>query len=449
LLAPRASEKGLEVVFRYAPDTPSRLIGDPGRFRQIVLNLTSNAIKFTERGQVLVEVSCLEKGERDALIRISVEDTGIGIPEDRQAEIFHKFTQADSSTTRRYGGTGLGLAIAQQLTGLMGGRIGVSSTPGRGSTFWLELRLFRDKEERMDPPAATALRGIPVLIVDDNPTNRRVLGEQLASWGMLPGEADNAQRALMLLQKGLDSGSPFRIAILDYLLPGMHGEKLAQRIRSDSSFEATALVLLVPLGLPVVQAATALDARLTKPVRPAKLQETLLRILFSSRPAETIESLEILGSRLKPAVSRRALLVEDNIVNQRLAVAILEKLGCQVEVTANGKQAIEAWSRQPFDVVFMDCQMPEMDGFQAAREIRMRSAHGSRVPIIALTAAAMPTDLEACNAAGMDDVVIKPIDAAMLRNALEKWAPIPGEPWPARKSGPALMSDVTPAPSSL
>jgi CheY-like chemotaxis protein len=253
----------------------------------------------------------------------------------------------------------------------------------------------------------------------------------------------------MLLQKGLDSGSPFRIAILDYLLPGMHGEKLAQRIRSDSSFEATALVLLVPIGLPVVQAATALDARLTKPVRPAKLQETLLRILFSSRPAETIESLEILGSRLKPAVSRRALLVEDNIVNQRLAVAILEKLGCQVEVTANGKQAIEAWSRQPFDVVFMDCQMPEMDGFQAAREIRMRSAYGSRVPIIALTAAAMPTDLEACNAAGMDDVVIKPIDAAMLRNALEKWAPIPGEPWPARKSGPALMSDVTSAPSSL
>jgi len=300
----------------------------------------------------------------------------------------------------------------------------------------------------MDPPAATALRGIPVLIVDDNPTNRRVLVEQLASWGMLPEEAGNAQRALMLLQKGLDSGCPFRIAILDYLLPGMHGEKLAQRIRSDSSFEATALILLVPIGLPVVQAATALDARLTKPVRPAKLQETLLRVLFSPRPSETIESLEILGSRLTPAVSRRALLVEDNIVNQRLAVAILEKLGCQVEVAANGKQAIEVWSRQPFDVIFMDCQMPEMDGFQAAREIRMRSAYGSRVPIIALTAAAMPTDLQACNAAGMDDVVIKPIDASMLRSALEKWAPIPGAPWPARKSGPALMSDIAPAPSS-
>jgi signal transduction histidine kinase/DNA-binding response OmpR family regulator len=453
LLAPRAAEKGLNLVFRYAPETASRLIGDAGRMRQIVLNLASNAIKFTERGQVLVEVSSLEKSQRDAVIRVAVEDTGIGIAEDRQAEIFHKFTQADSSTTRRYGGSGLGLAIAQQLTGLMGGKIGVKSRPGEGSTFWLEVRLLIDQEQRPEPPAATALRGVPVLIVDDNPTNRRVLVEQLASWGMLPEEAGNAQRALMLLQQALENGRPFPIAILDYLLPGMHGEKLAQRIRSDSAFEATALILLAPAGLPVIQAGTAVDARLTKPARPIKLQETLLRVLFNPRQLDTFDPRETPAApRATPAATRRVLLVEDNHVNQRLAVVILEKLGCQVEVAANGKQAIEAWSRQVFDLIFMDCQMPEMDGFQAAREIRARAAYGSRIPIIALTAAAMPSDIEACAAAGMDDVVIKPIDAAVLRAALEKWTPkpvradhpAPADPVPATLASSTAGRDTAP-----
>ena len=426
LLAPRAAEKNLNLILRYAPGTPSYVLGDAGRIRQIVLNLASNAIKFTERGQVLVEVSCLERSQRDALIRVSVQDTGIGIPEERQSEIFHKFTQADNSTTRKYGGTGLGLAIAQQLIGLMGGTIGLRSRSGEGSTFWADLRLLCDQERRPDPPAATVLRGMPVLIVDDNPTNRRVLAEQLASWGMLPEEAGNAQRALMLLQQAVEQERPFPVAILDYLLPGIHGEKLAQRIRSDSAFGATALILLAPAGLPVIQAGAALDARLTKPVRPVRLQETLLRVLFTSRQTEISESLENLAAAPGPkaAPTRRALLVEDNLVNQRLAVIILEKLGCEVEVAANGKQAIEAWCRKPFDVIFMDCQMPEMDGFQAAREIRMRSAFGYRIPIIALTAAAMPSDLHACRAAGMDDAVTKPIDAATLKSALEKWAPL-------------------------
>jgi signal transduction histidine kinase/CheY-like chemotaxis protein/ligand-binding sensor domain-containing protein len=455
LLAPRAAEKGLNLIFRYAPDTPRRLVGDAGRVRQVVLNLASNAIKFTERGQVLVEVSCLEQTQRDALIRISVQDTGIGIPEDRQTEIFHKFTQADSSTTRRYGGTGLGLAIAQQLIGLMGGMLSLKSLPGEGSTFWVELRLPCDQEQRPEPPAATALREVPVLIVDDNPTNRRVLAEQLVSWGMHPEEAGNAQRALMLLQEAIDRGHPFRIAILDYLLPGMHGEKLAQRIRSDSTFGATALVLLAPAGLPMIQAGTALDARLTKPVRPIKLQETLLRVLFHPRQPEPIEPRTPLSTPIsRPAGARRVLLVEDNAVNQRLAVIILEKLGCRVELAANGRQAIEIWSRQPFDLIFMDCQMPEMDGFQAAREIRMRALYGSRIPIIALTAAAMPSDLEACAAAGMDDVVIKPIDAATLRNTLEKWVPetdsihreeaVAADPIAPTLTGPTVGRDTAP-----
>lgn len=429
LLAPRAAEKGLDLVLRYPSSTPSRVIGDPGRVRQVLLNLAGNAIKFTEQGHVLIEVACLKKTEHDALLRISVEDTGIGIPEHLQADVFQKFTQADSSTTRKYGGTGLGLAIAQQLTELMAGTIGLKSRAGEGSKFWLDLSFICDHEEQAEATAATALAGVSVLIADDNAINRRVLVEQLSSWGMCPAEAADAERALMLLRDAQGAGAPFRVAILDQFLPVMPGEILAQHVRANRVFESTALVLLSSASSPPAEPGRAFRARLTKPVRPARLQDVLLKVLGDSPGNEMIGSkaapAEVAWSQRSPL--RRVLLVEDNVVNRRLALLILERLGCQVAVATNGREALSAWSRLPLDLIFMDCQMPEMDGFEAAREIRLRSMGRSRVPIIALTATALAADLEACHAAGMDDVLTKPIDARTLQSTLDKWAPIQSE----------------------
>ena len=435
LLATRAAEKGLDLVIRIAPGTPRALVGDPGRIRQIVLNLTGNAVKFTETGHVLLDVEAVEQSEHDVLLKISVHDTGEGIDEETQTTLFRPFRQADASTTRKFGGTGLGLAISKQLVVLMGGEIGVESVPGEGSTFWFTLPLPRGSEQDQGPSAAPAdLDGIRVLVVDDVEVNRQVLTEQLTAWEMRPEMASSGAEALERLGAGAASGDPFAIAILDARMPGMDGQALARAIKADATLSGTRLMLLTSSGRrgDASEAATVgFAAFLVKPALPDTLREVLSAVLapavdgerrlvtrFSAAEAEARTSLD---RRSSPGPQRRVLLAEDNIVNQLVAVGMLEKLGCRVDVAANGREAVTMWEAFPYDVVFMDCQMPELDGFGATGEIREREGANRHTPIVAMTANVMAGDREACIAAGMDDFVGKPIMAEDLSAALNHW----------------------------
>ena len=435
LLATRAAEKGLDLLIRFAPGTPRSLVGDPGRIRQIVLNLAGNAVKFTETGHVLLDVEAVEQSEHDVLLKISVHDTGEGIDEATQTTLFRPFRQADASTTRRFGGTGLGLAISKQLVGLMGGEIGVESAPGEGSTFWFTLPLERGAAQDQGPSVAPAdLDGKRVLVVDDVEINRQVLTEQLTTWGMRPETASSGADALERLGAGAASGDPFAIAILDARMPGMDGQDLARAIKADATLSGTLLVLLTSSGRrgdPHEAETVGFAAFLVKPALPDTLREILSTVLapavdgerglvtrFSVAENEATPSLD---TRSSPGPQRRVLLAEDNIVNQLVAVGMLEKLGCRVDVAANGREAVTMWEEFPYDVVFMDCQMPELDGFGATGEIREREGANRHTPIVAMTANVMAGDREACIAAGMDDFVGKPIMVADLSAALTRW----------------------------
>ncbi|MDP9474737.1 MAG: PAS domain S-box protein, partial [Actinomycetota bacterium] len=428
LLAERAREKGLELASLVDYDVPTALEGDPGRVRQILTNLVGNAIKFTEAGEVVLRAELVEEDPEWATVRISVRDTGIGMSEEQQGRIFESFSQADASTTRRYGGTGLGLAISRQLVELMDGEIAVESEPGVGSTFFFTLPLKKQPGGTRRAPGSLADLGkLRVLLVDDNETNRRILREQTSSWGMQSDGAEDGFAALEELRAAAREGTPYDLAILDMQIPGMDGVQLARRINADPAISSTRLVLCTSIGRRGDGEAArqaGIDAYLTKPVRQSELYDTIA----------TVMGLPVGGRAAKPPlVSRHALrerqsgarllLAEDNPVNQEVAAKMLERLGYRVDLAQNGLEALEALARNRYAAVLMDVQMPEMDGYEATAEIRRREEEGTqkRTPIIAMTANAMEGDREKALAAGMDDYVPKPVRREELAEVLGHW----------------------------
>lgn len=442
LLAERAHSKGLELISVVDANLPLVVRGDPGRLRQILTNLGGNAIKFTDSGEVVVSVS-REEGARDddagrpVVLRFAVTDTGIGISEAAQRSLFEPFSQADMSTTRKYGGTGLGLSISRQLVGLMGGQIEVESTPGSGSTFWFTAHFEPSDAILEDDGPLPELSGRRVLIVDDNATNRRILDHQVSAWGMLPTVAAGGAEALRELATASENGTSFDLAILDLQMPGMDGLQLAAAIKATPAHASIPLVILTSLGQrghAAAARAAGVAGYLTKPVREGHLKHCLSTVLSAGSAAG-----EVAGGRLsRPAralVTRhtliearsharaRILLAEDNEVNQRIAVKILERVGCRVDVAANGLKALEALEATHYDLVLMDCQMPELDGFEATRLLREREGDGRRTPVVAMTANAIAGDRERCLEAGMDGYLTKPVRPDELTAAVSQWLP--------------------------
>jgi len=419
LFAPHAQDKGIELLCALPPDFSGEVRGDAGRIRQVLTNLVSNAVKFTERGEVVIEARPIGESPVYLTTRLSVRDTGIGIAPDRYQAIFESFTQADGSTTRKYGGTGLGLTISRQLVELMGGRLGLDSEPGQGSTFWFDLSFPKSaKPANAELASRDILAGLHVLIVDDNATNRLILEKTLDAWGCRPVCVPSGEAALATLRRGLDD-DPFRLIVLDMHMPDMDGAQTAALVRRDPRFAAVPLLLLSSLGH--LQAARQLGFAgvMTKPVRQATLLDTLLTLLGGRSapiPAKPSES------RL-PRVTEglRVLLAEDNRVNRTVAVRLLSRLGCMVDTAEHGREAVEAMTRVAYDIVLMDVQMPIMDGFEATAAIRRLENTGDRVPIIALTAHAMQGDRERCLEAGMDDYLAKPVTLTALAEKLARW----------------------------
>ncbi len=431
LLADRAREKNIEFASFIHSNVPTALCGDPGRLRQILTNLTGNALKFTERGEVVVSAEREFETEYAVMIRFSVSDTGVGISEETQKRLFQAFTQADGSTTRKYGGTGLGLSISKQLVELMGGQIGVTSEVGKGSTFWFTASF--DKQPAAAVSAAPNIESLAhqrILIVDDNATNRQILAHQMNSWGMFYDEADSAARALDLLRDAAARGNSYDLAVLDLIMPNVDGFELARMIKADPKISSVRMVLLTSAG----QRGDGSKARdagiaayLTKPVRQSHLFDCLITVLSTPRePAKVPDSIapSTLVTRHTLQEARKMspkliLLAEDNIVNQKIAVRQLQKLGYRADVVANGREAVEALSRIAYDLVFMDCQMPEMDGYEASAEIRRIEGEVKHTPIVAMTAHALQGDREKCLAAGMDDYVSKPVRVEELIRVLD------------------------------
>lgn len=425
LLAEAAHEKGLEIATLIHPDVPIGVRGDPGRLRQVLINLTGNAVKFTDSGEVVIKVKLLATQGDEAVLQLDVIDTGIGIPEKSAAQLFDSFFQADASTTRRFGGTGLGLTISHELVRLMGGEIGVESEVGRGSRFWFTVRLgVGTAEDRAIPIVAKMLDGRRALIVDDNKTNRTILQQTLGRWGMETVSAPGGKEALALIEEG-GSSERFDLVILDFHMPEMDGMELACRIRERNVSEDLKLVLLtsaVSRGDGVTAREAGIDAYLTKPIREKSLRDCMLIVMGQGHSPQ-----DGLVTRHTPAEVRRRLaahilVVEDNQVNQKVAARYLEKLGYRVDVVADGREAVDALKDPRYAAVLMDVQMPEMDGYEATAEIRRREVEtGGHVPIIAMTASAMKSDYERCLEAGMDDYISKPVTIEILASVLDRW----------------------------
>jgi PAS domain S-box-containing protein len=426
-LGVRAQQKGLELVGRVAPDVPDLLVGDLGRLRQVLVNLVGNAIKFTERGEVVLSVGLDDAGAAPAgdgpvLLRFTVSDTGIGIPPDEVDRIFEPFEQVDGSISRKYGGTGLGLAIASQLVGLMGGRMRAESRPGEGSRFIFTASFGVAAAPAPAADGAPDLRGLPVLVVDDSAASRAALAQMLAGWRMRPTVLGGAQAALEELRRAAGAGEPYPLLVVDARMPEVDGVALAQRVRAQPELGGAAVVALVPADRPGLAARcreAGVRAVVVKPVKQSELFRAIQEALSGASPpvAEA-------GSRPAEAPAGRSLVVllaEDNYVNQRLALRLLEKKGHRVTVVGNGREALEALQKRCFDVVLMDLQMPEMGGFEATAALRQREqGTGGHVKVIALTAHAMKGDRERCLAAGMDAYVAKPIQARELYRALDE-----------------------------
>ncbi len=420
-MAFRAEQKGIELIGVVRPEVPEVVRADPGRLRQVLLNLVGNALKFTSTGEVVIDVSCAVAGDDGTTIRFSVRDTGIGIPKDALSGVFESFTQVDSSTTRQYGGTGLGLAISRQLVHLMQGTIGVESTEGQGSTFWFTARFERATVESLVPPAtSTVVRGSRVLVVDDNAASRALLSTLLARFGARAVEAANASEALAALQAGVRDGDPFAVALIDGWMPDTDGDALARTIRAEAELAATRLVRV---AMPASDGAdtSAFAASVAKPVRRAELLSCLHGVLDVHAPAPRRAAAA--AERSEAAARRRVLLVEDNPVNTQVAMALLGKLGYAAVAVGNGAEAVCALEREEFDVVLMDCQMPVMDGYEATRIIRdpTSAVRNHAIPVIALTANAMAGDRERCLAAGMSDYMPKPVRSSTLGEVLARW----------------------------
>jgi signal transduction histidine kinase/DNA-binding response OmpR family regulator len=456
LLAERAREKGLEIASLVYRDVPVRLRGDPLRLRQVLVNLVSNAIKFTPKGEVVVRVTLETETESHAILRFSVSDTGIGISPQMRSRIFDAFTQADGSTTRKYGGTGLGLAISKQLVERMEGRIDLESTLGQGSTFWFTATFEKQEPALAEALAEVPLEGLRLLLIDDNVTQQQILQHQIEGWRMRLSSAAHPDGALAAMYRAVAEGQPYDVAILERQLPGMDGWTLARTIKADPALAHTRLILLTSTGdrpMPDDLESGGLEDCLTKPLRQSRLFDCLSRVVGGPRGplggrSRTIEAASSIASDFAASPQRaaaRILLAEDNTINQRVALALLEKLGYSADVVANGREALEALQRTPYDIVLMDCQMPEMDGYEATRQIRSRfpaprSAVQAPPYIIALTANAMHSDREKCLAAGMDDYIAKPLNVDQLKIVLELWQQRSALPEPPE--GPAVPSSA-------
>ncbi len=420
LHGPRAHAKGIDLATFIEPDVPERLRGDPGRLRQILLNLVANAVKFTDAGGVAVEAFHQGTIDNEVYLRFEVTDSGMGIPADVISSLFQKFTQADSSTTRRFGGTGLGLAICRQLVSAMGGEIGVDSVHGKGSRFWFTVRLNPGAADHERHHATSAaLRGFRVLVVDDNEVNRLIFRKQLGAWGMSVQSVERGDEALAALAEAVGRGAPFHLALIDQMMPGMDGVELGRRISGDPAFAATKLILATSLGvrgLAARAAASGFAVALSKPVVQSKLFECLaqlcgVEVAAGPHAAATEAKAQVVPQQIRPL---RVLVVEDNQVNQLLATVLLGKAGHRADVAGNGFEALDAVGSRPYDLILMDVQMPEMDGIEATKRIRALAGPVRRIPIIAMTANAMKGDRERLLAAGMNDYVSKPIDKAQL-----------------------------------
>ncbi|MBN2170894.1 MAG: response regulator [Candidatus Krumholzibacteriota bacterium] len=435
LLALRAESRGLELIYHIPPEIPDAVFGDDGRLRQILVNLVGNAVKFTESGEVFIHADRVDGGEGDLRLRFLVRDTGIGIPPEKRESIFGAFEQVDGSTSRTYGGTGLGLAITASLVHMMGGTIGVASEPGQGSTFTFDIRLGLPADGRQEPgPSPAAIpAGLRVLVVENNATCRVVLHELLTHWRLRPHCLADGDAALDELARARDAGDPYALAVLDDGLPARRGFDLARAIRSGPAGGDTALVLLTPPRCSNAASRCrelgAADA-VTKPVRSSDLLAAALKAL--GVPGRSLAAAARASRDHLPRRPQKILLAEDNPVNQILAIRLLEKQGHEVQVVANGAEAIAALERERFDLVLMDVQMPEMDGLEATLRIREPDAKvlDREIPIIALTAHAMKGDRERCINAGMDDYVAKPLHAKSLFAAIELWTARRRQPTP-------------------
>jgi len=421
LFAEPAANKGVELILDADPAVPHSVIGDPGRLRQVLINLVGNAIKFTDSGEVVVRVERLDTMTPGVMIRFEVADTGVGLTGNEQSRVFSTYAQIDSSTTRRHGGTGLGLAIARMLTQLMGGEIGVESEKGAGSRFWFTA-LFRESEiKASEPQPVGTLAGTAVAIIDDNRTNRVILERYLDSWGTRERSFESGGEALRALRDAAEEDDPFEVAIVDLMMPGMDGADVASRIRADPKLKDMVVVLLTSAGRSE-RPVPGVDVELVKPVRPSQLFD-VLQSLMASRTGHTKRRIHREGTG--PPATRhrwaRILVAEDNAANLKVAVRMVERLGYRADVAGNGSEALHALDRVPYDAVLMDCQMPEMDGYEATREIRKAERNGRHVPIIAMTASAMAGDRERCLAAGMDDYISKPVKLHIVAAVLERW----------------------------
>ncbi len=440
-LATAASQKDLELACRIVPDVADALIGDPGRLRQVLANLVGNAIKFTQAGEVVIDVSLHDGDTRRVVLLFAVRDTGIGIGDSEHSRVFEAFTQADSSTTRRFGGTGLGLAISNQLVTMMHGRMWLESELGRGTTFFFTAEFDLGQPAAAFRPADSKfLKGVAVLIVDDNATNRLILEETLRSWQAVPQAVANGAAALQALQQAADDGRPFQIALLDYMMPDMDGFTLAHEIRQCERLAPLKLIMISSAPRPVdaeQQSRVRIARYLAKPIVQSELLEALMDVLGQTTELTTTKPR--LAREAPHARSLSILLVEDSIINQHVAVGLLKSWGHSTVVASNGQEAVTCFQAQPFDLIIMDVQMPELDGYAATAIIReTEKATGGHIPIIAMTAAAMTGDRERCLDAGMDKYVTKPIHPADLHRTIAEFI----QPLPAS----AESTDPPPSP---
>ncbi len=435
MLEPKAEANGIELILHYPASMPRHFSGDAGRVRQVITNLMSNAVKFTQRGHVLVTVHCDDADLNHAQMRVTVADTGIGIAPDKIATLFDKFTQADSSTTRRYGGTGLGLAISKQLAELMGGSIRVESTPGEGSRFITLLPLEVDFAPPARSQPAADLAGLRVLIVDDNDVHRLAIHEMVVGWGMRNGGFATVTDALEELHAAKCSGDPYHFVIADFQLPSGAGPALAARIKRDPALKDTFVVMVTPLGdwrRAKELEGNTVDGCLVRPVRHSPLFNLLVTCWVhrlhpprhNSQTGEARLQIHPVAVEQFQGGHLRVLVAEDNAVNQKVATRMLERMGIRADVAADGREAVEMTRMIPYDIVFMDCQMPEMNGYEASVEIRRREGADRRTVIIAMTAEALEGSRELCLASGMDDFIPKPVKLESLLEALKRWAPL-------------------------
>ncbi|MCG2786232.1 MAG: PAS domain S-box protein [Anaerolineae bacterium] len=441
MMAKRAQDKGLELVCLIHPDLRTGLKGDPARLRQVLVNLVGNAIKFTHQGEVVIRAEPVEETDTYATITFSVQDTGIGIPKDRIAAIFDRFTQVDGSTTRKYGGTGLGLTISKQLVEAMNGQIGIESESGAGSTFWFTVKLEKQapgrltKENSPDTDQAKNIRNLRILGIDDNATNRKVLTKMTEGFGCRIETAPSGAKGIEMLRNAHREGDPFRIILLDMQMPDMDGEQTAREIKNDPVAREAQIIILTSMGQRGDAArleSLGCAAYLLKPVKQQLLYDTLLAVMASTKSEQPrLVTRHLISEQKRQGL--RILLAEDNPINQKLAIVLLHKAGFSVDAVENGQHALEKVQSEPYNAVLMDVQMPEMDGFEATRRIRQwESGQNRHIPIIAMTAHALKGDRELCLEAGMDDYVTKPLDPKVLFSAIDRWTQIE-EPTSAEK----------------